>query len=80
MRPAARHYDEPVRDPSQQESADRAARQDLLLRARTLSNAAIARRLTVSERTVENHASHILSKLGRSSRAGIASWYATSDS
>ncbi len=43
-----------------------------------LSNAAIARQLTVSERTVENHVSHILSKLGRSSRAGIANWYATS--
>jgi hypothetical protein len=41
---------------------------------------ASARRLTVSERTVENHVSHILSKLGRSSRAGIASWYATSGS
>jgi DNA-binding CsgD family transcriptional regulator/tetratricopeptide (TPR) repeat protein len=43
-----------------------------------LSNAAIARRLTVSERTVENHVSHILHKLGCSSRAGVASWYATS--
>ena len=43
-----------------------------------LSNAAIARRLTVSERTVENHVSLILHKLGCSSRAGVASWYATS--
>ena len=43
-----------------------------------LSNGAIAGRLTLSERTVENHVSHILRKLGRSSRAGVASWYATS--
>jgi len=43
-----------------------------------LSNAAIAARLTLSERTVENHVSQILRKLGCSSRAGVASWYATS--
>jgi DNA-binding NarL/FixJ family response regulator len=43
-----------------------------------LSNAANPGRLTLSERTVENHVSHILRKLGCSSRAGVASWYSTS--
>jgi DNA-binding CsgD family transcriptional regulator len=41
-----------------------------------LSNAAIADRLTLSERTVENHVSHMLRKLDLTSRAGISSWYA----
>ena len=40
-----------------------------------LSNAAIVQRLTLSERTMENHVSHILHKLGRTSRAVVASWY-----
>jgi DNA-binding CsgD family transcriptional regulator len=44
--------------------------------AEGLSNAAIGRRLTLSERTVENHVSHILRKLACSSRAGVATWYA----
>ena len=40
-----------------------------------LSNAAIAKTLSLSERTIENHVSHMLRKLGLTSRAGIASWY-----
>jgi DNA-binding CsgD family transcriptional regulator len=42
-----------------------------------LSNAAIAARMTLSERTVENHVSHILRKLGGSSRVSVAAWYAS---
>jgi DNA-binding CsgD family transcriptional regulator len=38
------------------------------------SNREIATRLVLSERTVENHISHILRKLEVRSRAGVASW------
>lgn len=42
--------------------------------AEGLSNRQIATRLTLSVRTVETHAQHILTKLGYRSRAQIASW------
>ncbi|MFC8518920.1 ATP-binding protein [Streptomyces sp. NPDC057257] len=41
-----------------------------------LSNRQIAGRLRLSERTAENHVTHILTKLGFDSRAQIAAWYA----
>jgi DNA-binding CsgD family transcriptional regulator len=42
--------------------------------AEGLTNRAIAVRLGVSERTIENHLDHIFSKLGFASRAQVAAW------
>jgi non-specific serine/threonine protein kinase len=42
--------------------------------ARGLSNAAVARQLYLSRATVASHVSHILEKLGFSSRVEIAAW------
>ncbi|MDQ3391596.1 MAG: response regulator transcription factor, partial [Actinomycetota bacterium] len=44
--------------------------------AQGLSNAAIATRLFLSRSTVTSHISHILTKLGMSSRSQIATWVA----
>ena len=53
--------------------------QVVALLADGLSNRAIARKLQLSERTVENHVSHVLTKTGHTSRTGIAAWYAGLD-
>jgi predicted ATPase/DNA-binding CsgD family transcriptional regulator len=49
-------------------------REIAVLIARGKSNSEIASELVLSKRTVETHASHILSKLGLSSRAQIVRW------
>lgn len=43
--------------------------------AQGMSNAAIARHFTLSERTIENHVSRILAKLGLASRTALAVWH-----
>src|SRR5581483_9891326 len=44
------------------------------LLARGLTNRQIAEALVISERTADNHVSHILDKLGFASRAQVAAW------
>jgi len=49
-------------------------RQVAELLARGLSNREISVALVISQRTVEGHVDHVLSKLGLSSRTGVADW------
>ncbi len=49
------------------------------LLAQGLSNRAIAERLYLSERTIDNHVHHILDKLGFDSRVQIATWLARNE-
>ncbi|MFE3003046.1 protein kinase [Nocardia sp. NPDC059246] len=51
-------------------------RQVAALVARGMTNKAIAARLVISQRTAEGHVEHILTKLGFTSRAQIATWAA----
>jgi DNA-binding CsgD family transcriptional regulator len=44
-----------------------------------LSNRAIAERIYISERTVDNHVHHILDKLGFESRVQVATWLARNE-
>ncbi|MFI5275984.1 MAG: tetratricopeptide repeat protein [Ktedonobacterales bacterium] len=52
----------------------RREREVAALVARGLANRAIAEQLIIGERTVETHVSHILAKLGFTSRAQIVAW------
>lgn len=49
-------------------------REVALLVADGLANRAIAEQLTVSERTVETHMRHVLTKLGLTNRTQVAAW------
>ncbi|TMD37265.1 MAG: alpha/beta fold hydrolase [Chloroflexi bacterium] len=49
------------------------------LLAQGLSNRAIAERLYLSERTIDNHVHHILDKLGFDSRVQVATWLARNE-
>jgi predicted ATPase/DNA-binding CsgD family transcriptional regulator len=52
----------------------RREREVALLVARGLSSREIASKLSITERTAENHVEHILTKLGAHSRVQIATW------
>jgi DNA-binding CsgD family transcriptional regulator len=66
-----------LRDTTRRSGALSAREQQVAaLIAEGLSNRQIAHRLHLSERTAENHVTHILTKLGFDSRARVAAWYA----
>jgi non-specific serine/threonine protein kinase len=64
---------EPAR-PAEPVPLSRRERQVADLVAAGMSNKEIARRLTIAQRTAENHVEHILTKLGLTSRAQVAAW------
>jgi DNA-binding CsgD family transcriptional regulator len=70
----------PPRRRSRRSSSDssltRREREIASLVARGFTNRRIAETLVISEKTVESHMSHILTKLGLSSRARLAVWAA----
>jgi predicted ATPase/DNA-binding SARP family transcriptional activator/DNA-binding CsgD family transcriptional regulator len=61
-------------DRSTDDSLTRREREVAELLARGLTNRQIASNLHLSERTIENHVSNILRKLGLASRAQVATW------
>lgn len=65
-----------VRGGKSPDKLTRREREVALLLARGLTNRQVAAELVLSERTVENHVSRILGKLGFHSRAQIAVWVA----
>jgi DNA-binding CsgD family transcriptional regulator len=68
-----------VVEPARQSASDTLTareREIASLVADGLSNRDIAEKLVISEGTVEVHVKHILGKLGFSSRAQVASWFA----
>jgi predicted ATPase/DNA-binding SARP family transcriptional activator/DNA-binding CsgD family transcriptional regulator len=67
--PADRRTGGPLTDP-----LTRREREVVTLVARGLANHQIASELFLSERTIENHVSNILRKLGLASRAQVAAW------
>jgi pimeloyl-ACP methyl ester carboxylesterase/DNA-binding CsgD family transcriptional regulator len=70
--PAAR----PAAEPASNGRLTRREEEVARLLAQGLSNKEIAERLYLSERTVDNHVSHILGKLGFDSRVQVATWLA----
>jgi two-component system response regulator DegU len=66
---AVEHSASPPSPPSQPSALTPCERQVLYLLAQGLDNAAIARQLVVTKRTIQNHVSNIYGKLGVTSRA-----------
>ena len=77
--PSARPQEKP-RKPAVSEGAPLTPRELQVARliAAGRSNKDIAAELVISQRTAENHVEHILTKLGFSSRAEVAAWFAAS--
>ena len=76
----ARRLPAPItREPDAAEALTGREQEVLRMLATGLSNAEIAKALTVSEPTVKTHVSHILAKLGLESRTQVASWIADHD-
>jgi predicted ATPase/DNA-binding CsgD family transcriptional regulator len=74
-RPAAAEGERPLADRTTGELTAR-EREVAVLVADGMSNRDVASRLVISPRTAEAHVEHILTKLGFSTRAQIASWVA----
>jgi non-specific serine/threonine protein kinase len=63
-----------VQESDSTEALTKRERQVADLVAEGLTNKAIANRLVISQRTVQGHVEHILTKLGFNSRTQIAAW------
>ncbi|HET8627272.1 MAG TPA: LuxR C-terminal-related transcriptional regulator [Thermomicrobiales bacterium] len=60
--------------PAERSALTRREREIVALVARGLTNRQIADALSIAERTVDTHMSHVLGKLGLASRAQVAAW------